>query len=173
MFLMCTPLLSLQAQINETPISQSDISSTNLVASTVETTVEMVEESPTQTELATAFSIEQIEASSTTPDSSMYTQGVLDANRFYPKKSTGAGGTFCTSFLLSPILGLIPAIACASKEPSVANMGYPDAQLMKDPEYLRGYTETAHALKKKKVWGAYGAGAGAYFLVVALAYSQQ
>ena len=170
---MCTPLLSLQAQINETDGSLTELSTLTLTASITDDALTASVDLPNQPELDTASSIDPNQASSITPDSSLYMQGVLDANRFYPKKSTGAGGTFCTSFLLSPIFGLIPAIACASKEPKEANMGYPDATLMKDPEYKKGYTETAHSLKKKKVWGAYGAGAGAYILVVALAYGQQ
>lgn len=105
------------------------------------------------------------------PDSSLYEQGKLDAARYYDKRNTGAGGTFCTSFLLSPILGLIPAIACSSKPPRLENLEYPNSELMKDAEYVRGYTEQAHSMKKKKVWTSFGAGTAAYIAFVAIVYS--
>lgn len=106
-------------------------------------------------------------------DSNRYQQGVLDAQRLYPKKNTGAGGTFFTCFLLDPILGLIPAIICSSTPPKTNNLGVADADLLNDTEYMRGYTEEAHKMKKKKVWTGFGAGTGAYLVVLAIYFGGQ
>jgi hypothetical protein len=101
-------------------------------------------------------------------DSNRYEQGVLDAQRLYPKKHTGAGGTFFTCFLLDPVLGLIPALICSSSPPKTENLGVTNADLLNDTEYMRGYTDEAHKLKKKKVWTGFTAGTGAYLVVVAV-----
>lgn len=90
----------------------------------------------------------------------MYFKGQMDAKENY-KKYTGAGtGTFFTSLIAGPLLGLIPAIACSSKEPSIQNLGYTNADLMKNAEYNRGYVEAAKKKKSGKVWKNYGIGAG-------------
>lgn len=62
------------------------------------------------------------------PTASLYVQGQRQAERYY-QKYTGAGtGTLITS-LVSPLVGLIPAIACSSTTPKEANLGYPKAEL--------------------------------------------
>ena len=81
----------------------------------------------------------------------LYARGKQDAMTYY-KGYKGAGtGTFVTG-LISPLAGLIPAIACSSTKPKDENLDYPDASLMKNSEYHRGYTQTAKKIKSGKVW---------------------
>jgi hypothetical protein len=72
----------------------------------------------------------------------LYLQGQKDARRYY-KKYKGAGtGTLITS-LLSPLVGLIPAIACSSTTPKESNLNYPNAELFKQADYKEGYIQQA------------------------------
>jgi len=106
-----------------------------------------------------------------TADNTSYQQGMLDAQRMYPARNTGAGGTFCTSLFLSPVFGLVPAFICSSNPPKTTNLGVMDADKLNDEEYMRGYTEEAYKIKKKKVWIGYGGGSAAYLAIIALYYS--
>ena len=64
-------------------------------------------------------------------------KGKIDAERHY-KKYKGAGtGTLITS-LVSPLIGLIPAITCSASAPKLTNLGYPDETLFRNPEYYIG-----------------------------------
>lgn len=98
----------------------------------------------------------------------LYTQGTLDAQNQYSGKHTGAGGTFATCALINPVLGLIPALLCTSNPPKTENLGVKDANLLQDEEYMKGYSEQAHKMKKKKVWTAFGAGTATYAAVLAV-----
>lgn len=181
--MICLPLLNINAQTNENIHHFDELLTATSDAENPNQILEAATGNAENPEPLITASIEVISIDSVSildpiqplgfiADSSKYTQGMLDASRFYPKKNTGAGGTFCTTFLLSPLFGLVPALLCSAKEPTLSNMGYPNADLIQDSEYLRGYTEQAHKLKKKKVWTAYGAGAGAYLVVLAIVYSQ-
>jgi len=98
----------------------------------------------------------------------MASKGKEDANTFYKGKNSGAGGTMVTAVLTSPILGLIPAIACSSSEPSDNNLNYQDRELMRNADYNRAYTDQAHKIKKKKVWKAFGIGSAIWlgFIII-------
>ena len=99
--------------------------------------------------------------------SDMFQQGQNDAKIYY-KGYKGAGtGTFLTSFLLNPVLGLIPAIACSSTAPNISNMSFPRTELTRNVDYMSGYTQEAKAKKTKKVWGNFGIATGIYVVVVA------
>lgn len=81
----------------------------------------------------------------------MYQQGEVDATRYY-RGYTGAGtGTFVTSFLVGPLLGLIPAIACSSTTPERRNLGLPNTQFEANNDYYQGSTQQAKRIKSKKV----------------------
>lgn len=181
--MICLPLLNINAQIKENNpqfdellTATFDTENPNQILESTTVNVvkleQLINESNGVFIVESVSTLNSIQPAGFIADSSKYTQGMIDASRFYPKKNTGAGGTFCTTFLLSPLFGLVPALLCSAKEPTLSNMGYPNAELIQDSEYLRGYTEQAHKLKKKKVWTAYGAGAGAYFVVLAIVYSQ-
>lgn len=94
------------------------------------------------------------------PPAAEYTfeKGVKDAAAYYPAEKTGEGGTFITTFLFGPIVGLIPAISCSSVKPKLKNLAIPNTPALKSPAYVAGYTHKAHMIKRKKVWKAYGFG---------------
>lgn len=96
----------------------------------------------------------------------MEEKGKQDAITFYKGKNSGAGGTFAATMLTSPILGLIPAIACSSTEPSDENLNFKDRQLTKNPDYYKGYSKQAHKIKKKKIWTAFGLGSAVYIFLI-------
>jgi hypothetical protein len=96
----------------------------------------------------------------------MYKKGEVDATRYY-RGYTGAGtGTFVTSFLVGPLLGLIPAIACSSTTPKRRNLGLPNTQIAENNDYYQGYAQQAKRIKSKKVWTNYGIGVGILLLLV-------
>jgi hypothetical protein len=88
---------------------------------------------------------------STANPEELYMKGQKDASRYYKKYEPAATGTLIPS-IISPIVGLIPAIACSSTQPKMTNLAYPDESLMKKPPYFNGYTERARKIKKRKVW---------------------
>lgn len=98
------------------------------------------------------FTISKTEKSSV----EMYTQGIKDAERFYPKKHTGAGGTMATTLVVSGLVGLVPAIVCASQTPKISNLGITNSDLLNNDSYMRGYKEQAHKMKKRKIWTFWG-----------------
>ncbi len=98
----------------------------------------------------------------------MSIKGKQDANINYKGKKSGAGWTAATTIVLSPLFGFIPAVACASAEPSDENLKYKDAELMKNNTSNQAYTEQAHKIKKRKVWTNYGIGSGAWLLLFLL-----
>ena len=98
----------------------------------------------------------------------MRMKGKQDAMTNYKGKKSGAGWTLATSIVLSPLFGLIPAVACSSAEPSDDNLNYKDGELMKDNTYNQAYVEQAHKTKKKKIWKNYGIGSGVWLLLILL-----
>jgi hypothetical protein len=98
-------------------------------------------------------------------DSEYERMGREDAIRNYKGKRSGAGGTLATAALTSPVIGLIPAIACSSTPPTYENLNIYDSELMKNEAYSRGYRELAHKIKKRKVWTNFGIGSGIYLVI--------
>jgi hypothetical protein len=94
----------------------------------------------------------------------LFARGGLDAKKSY--HGNGKGGTFWTSFLLTPVVGLIPAISCSSTQPKEANLNYPDIGLMQVPEYSAGYKQEAFRIKRRAVWKAWGFGFVSFVPVV-------
>lgn len=79
----------------------------------------------------------------------------IDAHNFYLGENSGAGGTFAASFFLSPVIGLIPAIACSSTPPRGVNLNIPRSQFSEDRIYIESYKREAHRIKSHKVWGSW------------------
>ena len=98
----------------------------------------------------------------------MRMKGKRDSEMNYTGKKSGAGWTAATTILFSPLIGVIPAAACASSEPSDQNLNYQDNELMKDYEYNKAYVKQAHKTKKKKVWTSFGVSSGAWLLLILL-----
>ena len=99
---------------------------------------------------------------------SLYTLGVNDAKINYKGYKPAAIGTMIASLYFP--FGVIPAIACSATHPanSMKNLGYKDPKLMENLSYYDGYTKTAHAIKKKKVWGGFAMGSGFVILLTIL-----
>lgn len=90
----------------------------------------------------------------------LFEKGKDDAKTFYKGKNSGAGWTAATTIILSPILGVVPAALCASAEPDIDNLNVPNASLMKNNDYNKGYTQQATKTKQKKVWKMFGISSG-------------
>lgn len=111
---------------------------------------------------------EEMKTESKTSNEDIRMKGKRDAKMNYKGKKSGAGWTAATTVLFSPIIGVIPAAACASSEPSDQNLNYRDNELMKDYDYNKAYVEQAHKTKKKKVWTSFGVSSGAWLLLILL-----
>jgi hypothetical protein len=84
----------------------------------------------------------------------------------YYKGYRAAGTTTFVIGLLSPLAGLIPAIACSSSKPKQINMDYPSEELMKNQDYFNGYSKTAKKIKSQKVWTNLGIAFGINVIAV-------
>ena len=93
---------------------------------------------------------------SNSDNGNLYLEGQLDAVKYYKGYKAAGTGTFVTSLFLSPLVGLIPAIACSSTPPDRYNLNYPDEDKMKKSEYYSGYTQKAKKIKSGKVWTNWG-----------------
>jgi hypothetical protein len=111
---------------------------------------------------------EEVKAESKTSNEDMQMKGKRDSEINYIGKKSGAGWTAATTILFSPLIGVIPAAACASSEPSDQNLNYRDNELMKDYAYNKAYVEQAHKTKKKIVWTSFGVSSGAWLLLILL-----
>lgn len=100
-----------------------------------------------------------------------YTTGIKDASNNYYGSGAAATGTLITS-LLSPIAGLIPAIACSSTTPSRENLGYRDEASLSNPEYTRGYLKEARAIKQRRIWKNWGIGFGINLVLAVFVLAQ-
>ena len=111
-------------------------------------------------------------SSSNIGNEDMYLKGKSDANLYYSGYKGAGTGTFLVTFLISPIIGLVPAIACSSTKPNFDHLGIPNQSLAKNSEYYQGYSDRALTIKSKKVWTNFGVGTGILVaLVIALAAS--
>jgi hypothetical protein len=93
-------------------------------------------------------------------------KGIQDAMTNYKGKNSGTGWTVATTILFTPLIGIIPAVACAAKTPSDHNLDYKDAELMNDYLYNMSYKKTAHRTKKKKVWLGFGLASVLWLVIV-------
>ncbi|MFT2011336.1 hypothetical protein ACMA1I_21875 [Pontibacter sp. 13R65] len=96
-----------------------------------------------------------------------YTKGRSDALIYYDGYKPAATGTLVAG-LISPLIGLIPAIACSSTTPQAVNLYSPDAGLMQDPNYYKGFTQQAKKTKQGKVWKNWGIAFGVNLVAVLL-----
>lgn len=94
----------------------------------------------------------------------MFKKGTMDAAKFYTGRNSGAGGTLATT-LVFPLLGLIPAAVCSSNEPKDFNLNLPNIPERNNSNYLMGYKQQAHKIKRSKVWTFFGIGLGIDLLV--------
>ena len=92
-------------------------------------------------------------------------KGQIDAARHYKRYKGAATGTLITS-LVSPFIGLVPAILCSATNPRIDNLGYPNEELFRQPEYYKAYTRKAKKIKQRKVWSNWGIGFGVNLVVI-------
>lgn len=92
-------------------------------------------------------------------------KGQIDAARNYKRYKGAATGTLLTS-LLSPVIGLIPAILCSATNPKIENLGYPNEELFKQAAYYKAYTKKAKKIKQRKVWSNWGIGLGVNLVLI-------
>lgn len=101
------------------------------------------------------------------PNEDLTVKGQIDAERNYVKYKGSATGTLIAS-LVSPLIGLIPAIATSSTTPKLENLGYPDESLFRQANYHAGYTRKAKKIKQQKVWKNWGIGFGVNLALILL-----
>ena len=83
----------------------------------------------------------------------LFLQGQKDALKYYKGYKGSVDATLLTSVLLSPIIGLVPAISSTSSEIEDSKLNYPNVDLIKKTSYYNGYTQKATKIRNKKVWG--------------------
>lgn len=98
-------------------------------------------------------------------------KGRQDALMNYNGKNSGRGGVAATSILFGPVIGLIPAAIITSSEPDEENLNSPNLEMMRNPNYRKGYTDQAEKTKKKKVWKAYGIASAVWLGIIVAAYA--
>ena len=94
-------------------------------------------------------------------------KGSKDAEKYYDDYSSAGTGTLVVA-LISPALGLIPAIATSSTTPKDKNLSYPNARLMENPDYRNGYIKKAKRMKQGRVWTNWGIAFGVNLIAVIL-----
>ncbi len=90
----------------------------------------------------------------------LYDSGRADAERYFVCRPGVAVGTFFTTTLASPLLGLIPAIACSGTAPDRDKMKTPNPALLNSPDYVMGYERQTKKKKRMNAWTAWGIGLG-------------
>ena len=105
-------------------------------------------------------------------DINYFIKGQRDADRFYQDYKTASISTLVIS-LLSPLVGLIPALATSLSRPKEGNLGYPNSELFKRKDYRRGYKHRAKKIKSRKVWTNWGVALGVNFIIVLFMISSQ
>ena len=98
---------------------------------------------------------------------SLYAKGQKDA-RLYYKGYGGAVGSGCSAVGCTPLIGWVPTVFIATNEPNHLKLNMPYSIYSAQPEYIRGYKETAYKIKKKRAWGGYGIGSAAFILLYAI-----
>lgn len=97
----------------------------------------------------------------------LFIDGQIDAKNHY-RGYTGAGTATLLVGLLSPLIGVIPAVACSSTPPQDRNLHYPNPKLMENEDYKKGYTQKAKKIKQSKVWTNWGIAFATNLLLVIL-----
>ncbi|QCR21367.1 hypothetical protein [Pontibacter sp. SGAir0037] len=101
----------------------------------------------------------------------LFIQGQTDAHHYYTGY-TGAGTGTLVASLLSPLVGLVPAVICSTTKPKEQNLSYPSQELMNNADYNRGYTSDAKRIKSRKVWKNWGIGLGVNIVAAILLANQ-
>jgi hypothetical protein len=103
---------------------------------------------------------------SNSDNGNLFLEGQLDAVKYYKGYKAAGTGTLVTSLFLTPLVGLMPAIACSTTPPERYNLNYPDEDKMKKSEYYSGYTQKAEKIKSGKVWKNWGISWGIQYILI-------
>ena len=106
------------------------------------------------------------------PSDAFYLKGQSDALRYYDYYNVAGTGTFVIS-LISPLIGLIPAIASSSTIPKDKWLSYPNSELFKNIDYQNGYRQKARKIKQGRVWTNWGIAFAINVFAVALILSSE
>lgn len=109
----------------------------------------------------------RIISTSETPVRNLEIKGQIDAENHYKQYKGPATVTLITS-LVSPLVGLIPAIISSAKQPKIKDLGYPNEQLFEQPAYNASYSKNAKKIKQRKVWTNWGIGFSVNIVLVLL-----
>ena len=110
---------------------------------------------------------DKYDLSNETSTDNLFRKGQADASLYY-KGHRGAGTGVLLTSLLSPLVGLIPAIATSASKPRYKSLGFPNEKLMENPDYFMGYTKKAKKIKQGKVWLNWGIAMGVNIVVAVL-----
>ncbi|MHA6249204.1 hypothetical protein ACXYMU_14780 [Pontibacter sp. CAU 1760] len=113
-----------------------------------------------------AFASPTPEVEATAPGINYFVKGQEDAKIYYEGYKAASTGVLVVS-LLSPAVGLIPAIATSTTPPKDKHLDTPNHVLMQQPDYKSGYLQRARKVKANKVWTNWGVALG---INVALVY---
>jgi len=95
-----------------------------------------------------------------------FRKGQDDAKKYYrPDAGTGV----LVLSLISPVVGLIPAIACSATPPKEKNLNYRNSVLIKNKDYRNGYSSKAKKIKVNKVWTNFAIAFGVNLIIAAIA----
>ncbi|RIJ41700.1 hypothetical protein [Pontibacter oryzae] len=97
----------------------------------------------------------------------LYAKGQSDAITYYDGYKPASTGTLVTS-LLSPLIGLIPAVACSATTPRDHSLDAPSHELLAQPNYKTGYKKRARKIKSGKVWKNWAIGLGVNVVLAVL-----
>lgn len=111
--------------------------------------------------------IEKISSIDLLSSGDLFILGQSDASRYY-RGYKGAGTGTLIIGLISPLVGLIPAIACSSTQPKEINLSYPNSELMRKADYYHGYTQKSKKIKQGKVWTNLGIAFGVNLIAVVI-----
>jgi hypothetical protein len=82
-----------------------------------------------------------------------FAHGQKDASEYYHGYKTAGTSTLVATAIpyAGAMIGFAYLKICYATVPNDENLGYPDYNLMKNPEYARGYIQKAQKIKKQKV----------------------
>ncbi len=95
-----------------------------------------------------------------------FLKGRQDAVRYY-RGYKGSGTTVLIVSLVSPVYGLIAAASSSASAPKIKQSDFPNPKLLKNEDYVKGYTKEAKKIKSNKVWENFGIACGAYIAAIA------
>lgn len=117
------------------------------------------------------FNETQLQTQLTDTLAHFFLKGQTDAVSYYTGYKGAGTGTLIVS-LLSPLVGLFPAIACSVSPPLRENLGYPSEVLFNNPDYRNGYTQKAKKIKSEKVWTNWGVAFGVNLVAFYVLFQQ-